>query len=53
LFRAAASTSEYEVDTAVLMTIEGFVLESKTYNHAPAPETTEGGATNADTDKQD
>ena len=54
LFRAAAATSQYEIDTAVLMTIEGFVLESKTYNHAPAPEqTTEGGATNADTDKQD
>ena len=53
LFRAAASTSQNEIDTAVLMTIEGFVLESKTYNHTPAPETTEGGATNADTDKQD
>lgn len=39
LYRASAATSSYEVDTAVLMTIEGFVLESKTYMHeAPAPE---------------
>ena len=38
LFRAAAATSEYEVDTAVFMTVDGFVLESKTYTHAPAPE---------------
>ena len=38
LYRAAAATSEYEVDTAVLMTIEGFMLESKTYTHEPAPQ---------------
>lgn len=40
LYRAAAATSVYEVDTAVLMTIDGFVLESKTYTHElePAPE---------------
>ena len=37
LFRAAAATSQYEVDTAVFMTVDGFVLESKTYTHAPAP----------------
>lgn len=37
LFRAAAATSSYEVDTAVLMTVDGFVLETKTYTHAPAP----------------
>lgn len=34
LYRAAAATSNYEQDTAVLMTVDGFVLESKTYNHA-------------------
>ena len=38
LYRAAAATSNYEVDTAVLMTIEGFVLESKTYTHEVQPE---------------
>lgn len=40
LFRANASKSEYEQHTAVLMTIDGFVLESKTYEHdvTPAPE---------------
>ena len=38
LYRAAAATSNYPVDTAVLMTIEGFVLESKTYTHEPTPE---------------
>lgn len=37
LFRAAAATSAYAVDTAVLMTIEGFVLESKTYTHETEP----------------
>lgn len=37
LYRAAAATSNYEVDTAVLMTIEGFVIESKTYTHTPEP----------------
>ena len=41
LFRASAATSAYETDTAVLMTAEGFVLESKTYHHtAPEPEPT-------------
>ena len=39
LFRASAATSQYEVDTAVFMTVDGFVLESKTYTHTPpAPE---------------
>ena len=39
LYRAAAAISSYEQDTAVLMTVDGFVLESKTYNHAaPEPE---------------
>lgn len=37
LYRAAAATSNYETDTAVLMTVEGFQLESKTYHHEPAP----------------
>lgn len=38
LYRAAAAISNYEIDTAVLMTIEGFVLESKTYTHEVQPE---------------
>lgn len=39
LYRAAAATSEYQQDTAVLMTLDGFMLESKTYTHEPvAPE---------------
>ncbi|MBR2716202.1 MAG: hypothetical protein IKD79_00510 [Oscillospiraceae bacterium] len=37
LYRAAAATSSYPRDTAVLMTTEGFVLESKSYTHEPAP----------------
>lgn len=39
LYRAAAAISNYEKDTAILMTADGFVLESKTYTHEPpAPE---------------
>ena len=38
LYRAAAATSNYERDTAVLMTIDGFLLESKTYEHEAQPE---------------
>jgi len=38
LFRAAAATSNYEKDTAMLMTVDGFVLESKTYTHEVQPE---------------
>ena len=40
LFCAAAAISEYPTDTAILMTAEGFVLESKTWKHEaqPAPE---------------
>ena len=41
LYRAAAATSNYERDTAILMTIDGFMLESKTYTHEPAPEAEE------------
>lgn len=39
LYRAAAATSNYPTDTAVLMTVDGFMLESKTYKHEPATET--------------
>lgn len=38
LFRASAATSNYAVDTAVLMTVDGFVLESKTYEHEAQPQ---------------
>lgn len=38
LYRAAAAISNYERDTAVLMTIDGFLLESKTYEHEAQPE---------------
>lgn len=38
LYRAAAAISNYPKDTAVLMTIDGFVLESKSYTHDAAPE---------------
>lgn len=38
LYRAAAAISNYEIDTAVLMTIDGFMLESKTYKHEAQPE---------------
>ena len=38
LYRAAAAVSEYPVDTAILMTVDGFMLESKTYHHEPVPE---------------
>ena len=38
LFWAAAATSSYERDTAVLMTVDGFLIESKTYQHGdPEP----------------
>lgn len=33
LYRAAAATSSYERDTAVLMTVDGDVIETKTYTH--------------------
>lgn len=38
LFCAAAATSEYPIDTAILMTAEGFTLEAKTWKHEPTPE---------------
>ena len=38
LYRAAAAISSYPVDTAVLMTLDGFVLESKSYTHEPEPQ---------------
>ena len=38
LYRASAATSQWPQDTAVLMTIDGFVLESKTYTHETQPE---------------
>lgn len=38
LYRAAAATSNYERDTAILMTVDGFMLESKTYEHEVQPE---------------
>lgn len=41
LFRANAAKSEYAVHTAVLMTIEGFLIESKTYTHEVTEEVTE------------
>jgi len=41
LFRANAAKSEYAVHTAVLMTIEGFLIESKTYTHEVVAEETE------------
>jgi hypothetical protein len=41
LYCAAACTSNYESDTAMLMTAEGFVLEQKTWHHE-ATEPAEG-----------
>lgn len=38
LYRASAATSQWPQDTAVLMTVDGFVLESKTYTHDVQPE---------------
>ena len=38
LYRASAATSQWPQDTAVLMTVDGFVLESKTYTHEVQPE---------------
>lgn len=38
LYCAAAATSDYPVDTAMLMTTEGFVMESKCYKHDSQPE---------------
>lgn len=37
LYCAAAATSNYPIDTAILMTADGFVLEKKSWVH-PAPE---------------
>ena len=36
LYCAAAATSAYPTDTAILMTAEGFVLETKTWKHEGA-----------------
>lgn len=36
LYCAAAAISEYPVDTAVLMTQDAFVLETKTWHHEAA-----------------
>lgn len=36
LYCAAAATSEYPQDTAVLMTQDGFVIESRTWTHVAA-----------------
>ena len=38
LYCAAAAISEYPVDTAILMTVDGFVLESKSWKHDAQPE---------------
>ena len=38
LFCAAAAISEYPTDTAILMTAEGFVLETKTWKHEAQPQ---------------
>lgn len=38
LYCAAAATSNYPSDSAILMTAEGFVLESKTWKHEAQPE---------------
>lgn len=40
LYCAAACTSNYPTDTAVLMTADGFVLERKTWEHREAEEPT-------------
>lgn len=37
LYRAAAATSNYPQDTAILMLVDGAVLESKTYTHTATP----------------
>lgn len=49
LYCASAATSESAVYTAILMTTEGFILETKTWKHEsptpepePEPETVEG-----------
>lgn len=45
LYCAAAATSEYETDTAILMTVDGQTLERKVWHHVvevtPEEETTE------------
>lgn len=41
LYCAAAATSDYPSDSAILMTAEGFVLESKTWKHEVTPEPAE------------
>lgn len=38
LYCAAAATSNYPSDTAILMTADGFVLETKSWTHEVAPE---------------
>lgn len=38
LYCAAACISQYESDTAMLMTADGFVIDRKTWNHDVAPE---------------
>ena len=38
LYCAAAATSSYPSDTAILMTADGFVLESKSWTHEVTPE---------------
>lgn len=44
LYCAAACVSDNLVDTAILMTTEGFTLDTKTWKHEPQPEPTpEGG----------
>lgn len=35
LYCAAAAVSNYESDTAMLMTADGFVLERRTWQHTP------------------
>lgn len=42
LYCAAAAISNYETDTAMLMTADGFVLERRTWQHAAA-ETEQAG----------
>lgn len=41
LYCAAACTSSDKIYTAMLMTTEGFILESKTWKHDVLPEATE------------
>lgn len=41
LYCAAAATSNFETDTAILMTVDGFVLEKATWEHTVVPEQSE------------